>query len=512
MTLDVADGEAMPRAQQHEPQQVVGARPGDPAGGDRSAWALVAAISAAAFAIGCVGLASRSLWMDEAMTVGATRNLLEALVSEGSSMGPYFALLRPWSEISTATWWLRVPSLLFAVATIPVTFAIGRRIGSRRFATIAAALLATSWLWLRYGQEARAYSMVMLVGAVSWYALVRAVQVGIDGDRRWWRLYAAASVLAVLTHGLGILQLGAQLALLLVIPDWSAWVKRAMPVVVACGLAMMAMILPGAVVAPQWVEPLSLAQLHQLLAQFTGPTTVAQVALGLLVLVGAVLRLRRVHRRPADVDEWLHLLPVGWAVLPIVGLIVLSVKDPVLVPRYVIGTAPAVALLGATALDAISSRALRTVAIVATLALLLAGQASWLREAHDDFVGPADHIAAEAEPGDGLFLPNPFVRPQLDYQWLDGEGAPDGLVPMVPLDPIGSLPRFYEVPDVSDEELADLLVATDVERVWILDQEAHGLRDKVPDLEAHPPFAEAFRRADVTMYDGGLTLYLFVRR
>ena len=133
-------------------------------------------------------------------------------------------------------------------------------------------------------------------------------------------------------------------------------------------------------------------------------------------------------------------------------------------------------------------------------------------EPHDDFRSVARHIEAEARPGDGLFLPNPLVRPQLDYQWLDGDHAPEGLIPMVPLDPIGSLPRFYEVPDVTDAELGDLLVATDVQRVWTLDQDAHLLHAKVPTYLADPTFAATFRVAERTTYDGGLTLYLLVRR
>ncbi|MCB1039470.1 MAG: hypothetical protein KDA94_08080, partial [Acidimicrobiales bacterium] len=94
---------------------------------ERRHRALIAAICVAAFVGGVAGLASRSLWMDEAMSVGASRNLVEAITSEGSSMGPYFVLLRAVSEVSTAAWWLRLPSLLCAVAALPVLDAVARR-------------------------------------------------------------------------------------------------------------------------------------------------------------------------------------------------------------------------------------------------------------------------------------------------------------------------------------------------------------------------------------------------
>ena len=504
-----------PAPDEPDPAAAPSAAPATPAVDDRDDRrhrALIAAICVAAFVGGVAGLASRSLWMDEAMSVGASRNLVEAITSEGSSMGPYFVLLRGVSEVSAAAWWLRLPSLLCAVAALPVLDAVARRLGSRRLAATAVALAAASWLWLRYAQEARSYAMAMLLTTVSWYALLRSMRRDPEDVDRWWTVFAAASVLCVLTHGLGILQLGAQVAVLLTLPQGTAWLRRAMPVVIASGVAMAAMILPGAVVAPQWVQPLSWSQAGALLQAATGPTMAAKVALSGLALAGAALGLVRWRRHGRSLEGSLALVPVAWGLVPAIGLAAMSVADPVLVPRYVIGSVPGVALLIATSLDAIGPAAVRRGATALVLALLVAGQVSWHTEPYDDFRSVARHIEAEARPGDGLFLPNPLVRPQLDYQWLDGDHAPEGLIPMVPLDPIGSLPRFYEVPDVTDAELGDLLVATDVQRVWTLDQDAHLLHAKVPTYLADPTFAATFRVAERTTYDGGLTLYLLVRR
>lgn len=490
------------------------ARPtGDPrAGSDGRFWVAVAAIATVALAGGAVGLASRSLWMDEAMSVGASRNLVEALLHEGSSMGPYYALLRLVSLVSTEAWWLRLPSLLFAVATIPVAAAIGRRLRSPGVGLLAAALTAGSWLWLRYAQEARAYSMAMLFGTIAWYALVRTLEEPPDGATRWWRLFAAATVVAVLVHGLGILQLGAQVAVLLLAAEPTARLRRAMPVVIGAGLALMAMILPGAVEVPVWVPPLSWSQAHQLLAETTGPSVLAQVVLGSTLVAGGAVCAARFRRAGRGDEGARAMVPLAWAVIPPVGLAAASVGEGLLVPRYVIGSTVGLALLAATAVDAIPARAGRAAATALVLALLVAGQVAWHTEPHDDFRSVARHLEAEAQPGDGLFLPNPFVRPQLDYLWLDGEGAPEGLVPMVPLDPIGSLPRFYEVPDASDEELGALLVDSGVERVWILDQDAHHLETKLPDYLADPTFAATYEVAESTTYDGDLTLSLLVSR
>lgn len=227
--------------------------------------------------------------------------------------------------------------------------------------------------------------------------------------------------------------------------------------------------------------------------------------------VGAVVCLCRFQRQERTTERSLDIVALIWALVPPVGLTVISLAEPVMVPRYVIAAVPGFALLVATGLDAIDSRIARGTAAIGVISLLIAGQFSWHVQPHDDFRSVATHIEAHSEPGDGLFLPNPFVRPQLDYLWLDGRGAPEGLIPMTPLDPIGSLPRFYKVPDVSTAELWNLLLESPVQRIWVLDQQAHLLTEQAPTYLARPDFAKEFSVAERTTYDGELTLYLLTR-
>lgn len=479
---------------------------------DRAAALGVGAICLAMFAAGLVGLQSRDMWLDESLSLGAARNLVHSLLNDGSSMGPYLAFLKPWSWVSTSAAWLRLPSLLAAVGTVPVLYAIGRKVGSARFALMASTFLALSWLAARYEQEARAYAVVMLLATVTWLALIHSVRRGPDQTGRWWSLYAVATIVMVLTHGLGILQFGAQLVVLAVAPEAMSWLRKVRPILVASGVAMLAMIVPGGGEAPQWIQPLSASQVFELYRQLTGASTAAQVLLGVALLAGATAAVRARAARRDTFDGWLHAAVLAWAVIPPLGLITVSVVHPLMVPRYVIGSAPAIALLLAMGVRSLPRPALQGAALVALTAALVAGQVSWHTQEQDDWRGVARQIEAEAKPGDALFLPNPFTRPPLDFLWLDGRNAPKGLVPVTPLDPIGSLPRFYEVPDATDVQLAHQIVDTRFERLWMIDQSAHDLEDKEQTFLRDPQFARTFRVVRTRTYDGEITVYLLERR
>ncbi len=92
---------------------------------------------------------------------------------------------------------LRLPSLLAGIAAIPLTYLLGLRTVGRRAAIVGAALVATSPFLIFYSTEARAYSLMLLLGLVSTLTLLRALD---HGRPRWWAAYAVSSCAALYTH------------------------------------------------------------------------------------------------------------------------------------------------------------------------------------------------------------------------------------------------------------------------------------------------------------------------
>ena len=110
--------------------------------------------------------------------------------------------------------WIRIPALLFSVATVPVIYALGLRTVGRTAALIAAALFAITPFDMFYGTEGRAYAAVALFSALSTLSLVMLVQ---TERRRWAVVLGLAVAGAAYSHYLAFFVLAAQLAFALVI-------------------------------------------------------------------------------------------------------------------------------------------------------------------------------------------------------------------------------------------------------------------------------------------------------
>ena len=115
------------------------------------------------------------LWLDEALTVNISRaplaDLTGLLAKDGAPPLSY-ALLHVWIGVF-GTGDLAVRSLggVLSLATLPVAWRAGKRIGGTRAATAMLVLLASSPYAIHYATEARMYSLVVLEVFLGFLAL-----------------------------------------------------------------------------------------------------------------------------------------------------------------------------------------------------------------------------------------------------------------------------------------------------------------------------------------------------
>ena len=102
---------------------------------------------------------------------------------------------------------LRAVSAFFAVASIPVIALLLARLGGRLQALIAAVIVSASWTFLFHGIYGRMYSVFLFTSALSYLALLHAVE---RGGRKAWALWALAILATVATHPYGALVLASQ--------------------------------------------------------------------------------------------------------------------------------------------------------------------------------------------------------------------------------------------------------------------------------------------------------------
>jgi mannosyltransferase len=183
----------------------------------------------------------QSLWFDEAVTAQLLRmdlwDMLRAIPDSESTPPLFYLLAWPWTHVfGSGEVGLRSLPALLGTATIPVAWALGRRLGGDRVAIVAALLVAVNPLLVWFSQEARAYALLALLAAIAALLWLRALERPSAGRAAAWSLVAA---LACATHYYAIFLI-APMGLWLVVEATDARVRAAAVAPLAIALAALA--------------------------------------------------------------------------------------------------------------------------------------------------------------------------------------------------------------------------------------------------------------------------------
>lgn len=206
---------------------------------------MIWAILVLAFLLRLVTL-DQSLWLDEAINVLAAKNLswfdFVAKYPIGDFHPPgYFALLWPWTRIfGFSEIAVRMPSVIFGVGTVYLTYLLGGRIFEKKIGLLAALFLAVGPLHVFYSQEARMYSLAAFSVALSSYLLLKLTE-----GEKWVIFYGLAVALVLYSDYVAYLILPAHLVYILLLRK-KIWKK----VIISWLLAFIAF-LPWLAVLPQ---------------------------------------------------------------------------------------------------------------------------------------------------------------------------------------------------------------------------------------------------------------------
>lgn len=468
-------------------------------------WAVTGPGLAVGAVAALVGLDRASLWRDEAYSLGAVHQLGPTLRETRGTMGLYYVLLRGWATVSDAAWWLRLLSVLLALAALVAVVHLARRLLGPAAARLAGLFLGLSVLWVAYAQEARAYTLVLLLGATAWVALDHALAADDDRHRRrWWALHTALCLVLPLAHGLAVLQVLAHpVALALGGADRSAW-RRALPGVVGCLAVTGCLVALGTSEAGTWIAPLDAVQLRVGLESATSAVLPFTLTLTALLAVGAGLAVRRLRLLPPGPERIRAALPLAWALVPPALLAAVSLARPTFVPRYAMASAAGVALLLAAAARALDGRRpgrppLIALAVVAVLAV---GQVDLHASAGDDWRTAAATVAGRARAGDALLLAESEVRPPFEAAWAEGDDRP-------PLDVVNGPRALGEVRRV-DRHLTDadaIEQARSRDRLWLVGETRAASRRRALDV-----LTASSHALDGTWEEDGVTVHLLVAR
>ena len=133
-----------------------------------------------AFVLAMIRIDARSLWYDEGFSAAISgaplRDHAHIARTIEPNMSAYHALLHLWREVfGSSETGLRGMSAVSIALAVPVLVALARRLHGAGTALVAGLILAVSPFVIRYGQEARAYALAVLVVTAMTYCFVRFV-------------------------------------------------------------------------------------------------------------------------------------------------------------------------------------------------------------------------------------------------------------------------------------------------------------------------------------------------
>ena len=369
----------------------------------------------------CVALLidRRSIWLDEASSIYVAQHDLAGMIDILSHVDAvfalYYAMLHGWLIFGDGAVWVRMLSVVFALVTLPVAYAIARRFAGREVAFLSTLVLGTSFIFLRYAVEARPYSLELLLCAVSLLFFMKSH----DEPRPTnFLVYAAATLGAIYAHPLAVVWLVAQGALIALLPRERRFLKGMLLswAGIAAGLIPLgAAIRLNGTHQIDWIPPLSfdrvVVALEVLLGgRLGGPFQHGELALlfAVLIAAGAIVLWRSNRRRPA-----LALLTLF--VLPLAIMTVVSIWRPVEQVYYFRYTILPACTLAAVAMQSLVHRYGRFSAVAVMAVLIAGGVAQMLTFRGEEWRTVASLLQHDAKASDGLIVYAPYVLKPLIY-------------------------------------------------------------------------------------------------
>ena len=391
-------------------------------------WLTLAVLTALGAALQLHAITAKSFWLDEGSSITMSRldwfNFLRILWRREMNMALYYLLLRGWLHLGDSVAWIRGLSVVFAVAAIPAIFLLGRKMLGTSFGLVSALLLCVNAFQVRYAQEARSYSLLVLLLIVANYCFLAAIE---SGRRRDWNWYIVASSLAVYAHFF---------AVLVVVAHWVAVRTMAKTGVIASAEGVRTQFRRPARLISLWTAPIwifiattgagpiawiprpGLGDILGLLKKLSGNADTLQVIVySAFVVLGLIAGSVSIKSRRSDSPAYVVL--ACWFFVPLVIVLLVSLARPVFAPRYFMIVLPAWLMLTSAGIIAGRSQMLTVVLAVAVAGSSIVGVRNYYKADFDigrnDVRSATTYILDHAQPHDGVVFYTLSTRFPYDY-------------------------------------------------------------------------------------------------
>ena len=356
-----------------------------------------------------------------------------------ANMMLYYGMLRIWLHFGWRSFFIRGLSVLLAAATLPAIYWLANLLYDRRVALIATALFAFNAFHIRYSQEARSYTLFVLLATLSSGFLVSSLR---RRERPPGRGYILSSVLAVYAHVYAVLLIAAHWLTLRYAGEPSEQasdqasdqgregshgsLKRAWKIIGIAALPMLVFVIKTGTGPIRWIHRPGFLDVLAFLEHFSGSDRWPLALIYCTACTAAVWPMRaRLFSRDRSWKTWRGQFLAIWLLFPVLLTLLLSLAKPVFYDRYLIFCLPAFVILAAAGLAKLRPGWLLAPALAGVLLLSLQGV--FYVYAHDfdderDAAGAAtDFILDYSKPGDAIIFHIPQIR--VPYEFFRAQRA-----------------------------------------------------------------------------------------
>jgi mannosyltransferase len=459
----------------------------------------VISLTVLAFLMRRKGLATQSLWFDEADLVARANRDLGAILADFVRVGEngqlYTLLMHFWLKIAgTGEAAVRTPSLLAGTAVVPMIYLLGRRfLGGVWVGIIAAALVTVSPYLLWYSQDGKMYPLTLFMTVASTYIFLHALEKKKIG---WWLAYAALTVAAFYVHVTTGFIGAVHLVYYLVgyrrlnrtesTPEETAKRRKRLLII---GVAVAALCTPVALwqiralwdgtIGKTWFAPVGLPEMVNTLGRRFGVNRIPDllwegigalfyallVALGIFAVWKAQKSAIINSGEKSSIKHSPALLLTIYLALPILGFYLLTMRIPLFADRYLLLASPAYYLLAAWGLVWLGKKFAPAALVAGVVAVGFAVVALFSFNYSDapqkeDWREAMRWLKTEVRPGDEILVLPGYTKTAVDYYFQSGEVPVYG-VPQEILD-------GKDVRALNNYLFGETGIFRDKERVWLV--------------------------------------------
>lgn len=329
-------------------------------------------------------LSGESLWLDEGISIRRSKlNLIEIVFELITNVHPplYFVILHYWmlifgdSELS-----VRFPSVIFGLCSVLMIYKLGSAISNRNTGLISALILCFSVFHVQYSQEARGYSLMVLLSIISMYSLIKLI-VNKDKEKIHRSGYIISSILLICTHSYGLLVILAQNIFFVITYiinknslnlNFRKWIS--LQGIVALLYLPWLFILAFQVISIQsgyWISQPNIMMIYETFLKYAGSKNLLFTSLFLLIipffflmktkLSNTLFKHKKGNKYNLDLQGNKILLLITWLLVPIIiPFLISQILAPIYQIRYTISASVAFYILIALAIEKIKIRHIKT--------------------------------------------------------------------------------------------------------------------------------------------------------